>query len=131
MAVDATGNLFIASGPGNHVEELPAATDTSLGRSVVAGKLIGLAGSGVAGSAGDGGPAPHSQLDDPTGVAVDSSGDVFIADTANCRLRMVAASSGTRFGMTVVQGDIYTVAGTGTCGVGDSRTKDVRADQAP
>jgi DNA-binding beta-propeller fold protein YncE len=49
-------------------------------------------------------------------VTVDPSGDLFIADTANCRLRMVAASSGSRFGMTVVQGDIYTVAGTGICG---------------
>jgi hypothetical protein len=116
VAVDAASDLFIASGPGNRVEELPAATGTSFGRSVIAGKLVVLAGSGVAGSAGDGSPAAHSELDEPTGVAVDTSGDVFIADTANCRLRMVAASSGTRFGMTVVQGDIYTVAGTGICG---------------
>ncbi len=118
VAVDTAGNLFIAFGPGNRVEELPATTGSSLGRSVVAGKLVGLAGSSVAGSAGDGGPAAHSELDDPTGVALDPSGDVLIADTANCRLRMVAASSGTRFGMTVVQGDIYTVAGSGICGSG-------------
>jgi hypothetical protein len=116
VAVDAAGDLFIASGPSNRVDELPATTGTSFGRSVVAGKLVSLAGSGVAGSVGDGAPAVHSELDDPSGVTVDPSGDLFIADTANCRLRMVAASSGSRFGMTVVQGDIYTVAGTGICG---------------
>jgi hypothetical protein len=116
VAVDATGDLFIASGPGNRIDELPVRTGTSFGKSVTAGKPVSLAGSGVAGSVGDGSPAAHSELDDPTGVAVDPSGDLFIADTANCRLRMVAASTGTRFGMSVVRGDIYTVAGTGICG---------------
>ena len=116
VAVDATGDLFIASGPGNRVDELPARSGTSFGRSVTAGKLVSLAGTGVAGSVGDGSPAAQSELDDPTGVTVDPSGDLFIADTANCRLRMVAASTGTRFGISVVRGSIYTVAGTGVCG---------------
>lgn len=116
VAVDTAGNLFIVSGPGNRIGELPATTGMTFGRSVTAGKLIGLVGNGVAGSVGDGRSAAHGELNDPTGVAVDSSGDMFIADTGNCRLRMVAASSGVRFGMTVVEGDIYTVAGTGICG---------------
>ena len=63
-----------------------------------------------------GGPPGQSQLDDPTGLAVDAAGDLLIADTANCRVRLVAASNGTRFGVPVVRGHIYTVAGNGICG---------------
>jgi DNA-binding beta-propeller fold protein YncE len=42
---------------------------------------------------------------------------VLIADTANCRIRLVAAASGEAFGQRVVRGHIYTVAGTGVCGI--------------
>ena len=78
--------------------------------------VVGVADTGTPGYDGDGGPADRSQLDDPTGLAVDASGDVLIADTANCRVRMVAAGDGRRFGVTVVEGHLYTVAGDGTCG---------------
>ena len=54
------------------------------------------------------------RLNAPAAVAVDSSGDVFIADTTNDRVRMVPASSGTFFGQAMTRADIYTVAGTGT-----------------
>ena len=57
--------------------------------------------------------AATTALYDPTGVAVDSSGDVFIADTDNHRVRMVPAASGSHFGQAMTRGDIYTVAGTG------------------
>ena len=75
-----------------------------------------MAGTGVPGFSGDGGPPAEAQLDDPTGLAVDAAGDLLIADTANCRVRLVAASDGTRFGVPVVRGHIYTVAGNGICG---------------
>jgi hypothetical protein len=116
LAVDAAGDLFIAFGPGGLVEELPAKNTTAFGRSMTTGKLTVVAGTGVPGYSGDGGRATRSALDDPTGVAVDSAGDVLISDTANCRLRLVAATSGTRFGVTLVSGHIYTVAGNGICG---------------
>jgi hypothetical protein len=105
LALDPAGDLFIAFPSAARVEEL-AATGTP----------TTVAGTGVAGFAGDGGPARRSQLDDPTGLAVDAAGDLLIADTGNCRVRLVAASDGTRFGVPVVRGDIDTVAGNGICG---------------
>jgi sugar lactone lactonase YvrE len=106
LALDPAGDLFIAYSTGARVAELPATT----------GRLVTIAGTGVSGYGGDSGPAPRSVLDDPSGLAVDPSGDLLIADTGNCRLRLVAASTGTRFGVSVVAGHIYTVAGTGICG---------------
>jgi NHL repeat len=116
LAVDPYGDLFIAYGPAARVEELPASTTDQFGLSTSFDKLVTVAGNGVSGFAGDGGSAKRSQLDDPTGLAVDAQGDLLIADTANCRLRLVAASTGSRFGVPVVRGNIYTVAGNGTCG---------------
>jgi sugar lactone lactonase YvrE len=69
------------------------------------GRIFTLAGTGVAGSAGDGGPAAQAQLDVPQGLAVDSAGNVYIADTLNNRVRRVD-----------VNGVITTVAGSGAAG---------------
>ncbi len=118
LALDPAGDLFIAYSTGSRVVELPAITGTQFGIPVTAGRLVTIAGTGVSGYGGDGGPAPHGVLDDPSGLAVDPTGDLLIADTANCRLRLVAASTGTRYGVSVVSGRIYTVAGTGICGSG-------------
>jgi len=116
LAVDAAGDLFIAFGPDARVEELPARSTTAFGRSMTTGKLTVIAGTGFPGYSGDGRSATRSRLDDPTGVAVDASGDLLISDTANCRLRLVAATSGARFGVTMAEGHVYTVAGNGICG---------------
>ena len=75
-----------------------------------------VAGTGTAGFNGDGLTGTASELDEPTGVAVDSAGDVFIADTANCRVRVLAAHDGTILGRPVTTGHLTTVAGTGVCG---------------
>ena len=80
------------------------------------GQLVTVAGTGAPGFSGDGQPAVTSQLDDPGGLAVDGASDLIIADTGNCRLRVVAATAGTRFGLSMAPGHIYTVAGNGTCG---------------
>src|SRR6185295_7347531 len=64
-----------------------------------------LAGSGAPGSDGDGGSALAATLNFPTGVAVDTSGNIYIADTSNHRIRKVASN-----------GVITPVAGTGTAG---------------
>ena len=68
--------------------------------STVAG--TGTTGLGQGGFSGDGGPATGAQLNDPFGVAFDSSGNLFIADATNHRIRKVDTS-----------GNISTVAGTG------------------
>jgi hypothetical protein len=70
-----------------------------------AGIITTVAGTGVEGSAGDGGPATSAQLDAPTGVAVTAGGGFLIADAGAHRVRRVSAG-----------GTITRVAGTGTAG---------------
>ena len=70
------------------------------------GDIITVAGNGTAGYSGDNGPATAAELDVPYDVAVDSAGDLFIADKGNDRIREVVKATG----------DIITVAGNGTAG---------------
>ena len=93
-AVDAAGNFYIAD-TANHVVRKVAAN----------GAISTLAGNGTAGFGGDNGAAASAQLNSPTGVAVDGSGNVYIADSANSRVRKVSSA-----------GSIATVAGNGTPG---------------
>jgi len=116
VAVDAVGDLFIADTSGNRVLEVPATGGQHFGLTMTAGHLYTVAGTGAAGFSGEGRPGPQATLDAPVGVAVDGAGDVFIADTANCRVREIPAVSTTRDGGTLGVGHIYTVAGTGSCG---------------
>ena len=82
IAIDAKGDLFIVDGYNNSVREVTAGPTPIITR---------IAGSNSAGYSGDGGPATAAQLSEPVGVAVDSSGTVYIADTGNQRIRMVTA----------------------------------------
>ncbi len=93
IAYDAAGDLFLADADNHVIREISAA-----------GVISTVAGSGVAGFGGDGGPATAAFLDTPTGVAVDASGNLYIADSHNQRIRAVA------------NGTITTIAGTGTAG---------------
>ncbi len=70
------------------------------------GIITTVAGNGIAGDSGDGGPATLAQLDFPEGVWVDRSGNIYIADTFNDRVKMVDATTGI----------ITTIAGTGSYG---------------
>ena len=70
------------------------------------GKITTVAGDDVSGYAGDGTLATAAELSSPEGVAVDTAGNLFIADTANNRVREVSAATGL----------ITTVAGTGAAG---------------
>ncbi len=115
VATDGSGDLFVAYPTTAMVDELRADPSVSGAGSAPERPTV-VAGTGATGSGGDGGPARSAELDHPSGVAVDRIGDVFVADTGNCRLRMVASGDATRFGVAVHSGDIYTVAGTGVCG---------------
>jgi sugar lactone lactonase YvrE len=93
-AVDSKGNLFIADEGNDYI------------RKVTPGGVIStVAGDGNPGYSGDGGPATSAQLDDPSGIAVDSAGSIFIADEGNDRIGKVTPG-----------GIISTVAGNGTKG---------------
>ena len=94
MCMDAYGNLFFTSG--NMIKEVYALT----------GRITTIAGSSTAGFAGDGGPATAASLKNPQGIGIDASGNIFVADRANNRIREITA--GTRI--------ISTVAGTGALG---------------
>ena len=96
MALDNAGNLYIADGGNNRIRKVDSA-----------GMITTVAGTGTAGFGGDGGAAVAAQLSSPTGVAPDGSGNLYIADTDNGRIRKVDSA-----------GNITTVAGDGTFGFG-------------
>ncbi len=79
ICIDKNGNLFIADQSNNVIRKIDAAS----------GIITTVAGSHKAGRFGDGGPAKLAQLNNPTGVAVDNSGKIFIADFKNNLVRMV------------------------------------------
>lgn len=83
IAFDSTGNLYVADAGNNRIRKI----DTS-------GAITTVAGNGMAGYAGDGGPAVSARLNFPAGIAADKSGNIFIADTYNNRVRYVESSSG-------------------------------------
>ena len=90
IAVDSAGNLYIADSGNNRI------------RRVTNGIISTVAGNGRAGYAGDGGLAVNAELKDPAGVAADASGNLYIADLGNARVRKV------------FDGVITTIAGNGT-----------------
>jgi hypothetical protein len=105
LAVDVTGDVYLAEANDQRVQVLEPS-----------GAVLAVAGTGAAGRGGNGGVATSAQLDEPTAVAVDRSGDLFIADTANCEVQVVAVANGQVLGRPVVRDHLSTVAGTGVCG---------------
>jgi sugar lactone lactonase YvrE len=93
VAVDSLGNVYIADTFSNRVRVVSATT----------GNINTLAGNGTCGFSGDGGPGNLAMVCDPSGVAVDTNGNVFIGDTGNARVRSVNSSH-----------IIQTIVGTGS-----------------
>jgi sugar lactone lactonase YvrE len=100
VTIDKSGNLYITNGAS--IQRIDAST----------GVITTIAGNGSTGYTGDGGPATKAELFSPNGVAVDSAGNLFIADTDNGAVRRVDANTGI----------ITTVAGGGTGGDGGLAT---------
>lgn len=96
VAVDAHGNVFIPDRSNHRVRMVAAGTRT----------IMTMAGNGSAGFSGDGEAATAAMLHGPSGVAVDRSGNIVIADQGNHRIRVVSAASAT----------VRTLAGTGVAG---------------
>ena len=115
-ASDKKGNLVIADGS-NRIRVVAASTGTFYGQRMTAKDIYTVAGDGTAGFSGDGGPATQAELSIPGAVAVDSHGNLVIADSGNDRVRVVARHTGSFYGQPMTAGDIYTVAGTGMTGL--------------
>ncbi|HWG73839.1 MAG TPA: hypothetical protein VG184_07275, partial [Acidimicrobiales bacterium] len=120
IAVDYNGDLFIADSGNNRVQEVSAGGGSNFGQTMAAGAIYTVAGSGVPAAPAGGGTTlppqqpPPPQLSQPGGVAVDSFGDLLIADTpANLVLEVAANTGGNHFGQSMTAGYTYTVAGSG------------------
>jgi sugar lactone lactonase YvrE len=117
VAVDAAGDLYIADTANCRVRVLPAATTTLFGQSMVPGRLYTVAGTGVCGTTGQGGPAAAAELWSPVAVTTDSSGDLLVADTGDHSVLLAAAHAGSYFGTNISTGAIaVVVGGTGSYG---------------
>lgn len=93
VAVDSVGDIIIAD-PSNHVVWEVAEGSTASGLKIPAGTILTIAGTNVGGYSGDGGLSGLAQLDFPTGVAIDSAGNIYIADSGNNVIREITSSNG-------------------------------------
>ena len=100
--MDTSGNLYIADRTNRRIRKVTLAT----------GNISTVAGTGTNSFSGEGGPATSAALSNPEGVSVDASGNLYIADTGNQRIRKVVPGADN-----VVTGAadelISTIAGTG------------------
>ena len=91
IAVDAAGDLYIADYSNSRIRFVTSAT----------GIITTVAGTGVAGYSGDGGPATSAELNIPHGVATDTAGNFYIADSGNHVVRVVGGGSQAQISVSV------------------------------
>ena len=94
VAFDRSGNVYIADSGNNRIRKVTAA-----------GTISTIAGTGTGGYSGNGGAATSAQINDPSGLGIDSTGTIFFSEEGNDRVRKISTS-----------GTISLVAGTGTAG---------------
>src|SRR5205814_431622 len=109
ITVDGAGNLVIADSSNNRVRVVAGSSATFYGIAMTAGDIYTVAGDGNADFSGDTGPATSAKLDNPYGVAVDGAGNLVIDDSYNNRIRVVAKTTATFYGISMTANDIYTV----------------------
>jgi sugar lactone lactonase YvrE len=102
LALDASNNLYLADTGNHRIRKIIATT----------GIITTIAGTGIQGFSGDTGPAVSAAIDSPTGLALDASNDLYLADTHNHRIRRINAATGI----------ITTIAGNGAPGFSGDTT---------
>ena len=101
VAVTSDGDLVLADTRAHAMYLVPRSAGQSFG------PLRRLAGTGIRGYAGDGGPAPAARISEPRGLAINGESSIFFADSGNNRIRMISKD-----------GVISTIAGSGALGFG-------------
>jgi uncharacterized protein (TIGR03437 family) len=104
LAIDSSGNLYFAQNSASTIRKV----DTK-------GIITTVAGTGTSGFGGDGSTATSAQMNFPTGIAVDGSGNLYVADSLNLRVRKIAG------------GNISTVAGNGVVSYGGDNGSALKA----
>jgi sugar lactone lactonase YvrE len=99
VALDEAGNVYIADTGNSRIRKI-----------ALDGTISTIAGNGTPGFGGDAGPAAAAQLNAPAGIALDSAGALYIADSGNNRIRKIEPD-----------GMIHTIAGNGMAGFGGDR----------
>ena len=84
IAIDKAGNIFFVDNGNNMVREIIRAT----------GKIVTVAGNGSPGFSGDLNAATAASLNNPLGLALDTAGNIYIADEGNYRVRKIVKSTG-------------------------------------
>jgi RHS repeat-associated protein len=112
LALDAGGDLYIGDGGNTRVQELAAATHAQWGQQMTAGDIYTVAGGPTITHWQDGSPASNTQNSAAPSLAIDTSGNLYIADEFNNRIEEVANATGTQWGQSMTAGDEYTVAGS-------------------
>jgi len=110
MIEDASGNFYVSDIALNQIVEITPAGAVSV-----------IAGTGIAGFGGDGGPATQALLNAPAGIAFDAQGTMYVADSGNNRIRTITPD-----------GIMHTIAGSGLPGfAGDGSTADFASFSGP
>jgi len=104
LAIDGAGNIYIADTGNNVIRKITAATGMI---ATIAGNNSGTVCGGSTDSVGDGCTATQAVFNQPWGVTLDKTGNIYIADTSNHRIREVSA---TTFQITTIAGNGYTAA---------------------
>jgi hypothetical protein len=121
--IDSAGNLLFSDAG---AVRMVAAANCPIGscpygysQAMTKGDIYAIAGTGIPGDGGDGGPATSAQIDQGAGIAIDADGDLVVVESSGARVRLIAASPCAAgecpFGYAgaMATGDIYTIAGDG------------------
>jgi uncharacterized protein (DUF433 family) len=119
VSVDRAGNVIFADGGDARIRVVAASTGSYYGQQMTAGDIYTIAGTGVQGTSPDGTLATSARLNQAGAMAVDSFGNVVIAEAGDELIRVVATQPGRYYGRAMLAGRIYTIAGRGTAGIGD------------